>query len=58
MLKGSLQVPELQLPVSDNLGPSHSPDESAKDGITLAMAVVAIVLTAAYFAISVLAVSR
>jgi len=51
-------VPELQLPVADNLAPSHSPAESANNGITFAMTVVAIVLMNVYFGISVLAVSH
>ena len=47
---------DMPLPVSNNLVPTNLPAESANNGITFVMAVVAIVLMTVYFAISVLAI--
>jgi hypothetical protein len=46
------------MPVSENLAPLNSPAESANKGVTFAMAFVAVVLMAVYFAVSVAAISR
>ena len=58
LTKRSLSVPQLQLPVTESMVTSRTPGESANNGLTLAMTIAAIVLIAAYFAVSVLAVSR
>jgi hypothetical protein len=55
-LQGSIKMHELPMPVSENLAPSNLPADSASNGITFAMTVVAIVLMAVYFAISVVAI--
>jgi len=51
-------VPNLPIPASEHLTPSNARSESTNNGITFAMAAVAIVLMAVYFAISVLSISR
>ena len=54
--KGSFKMP--QLPVSENMAPSHPAADSTNNPLTYTMTVAAIVLMTAYFAISVLAVAR
>jgi hypothetical protein len=51
-------VTPMPLPVSENLGTPNSPVESARNGITFAMTVAAIVLMGIYFAISVVTISH